>query len=388
MKKIIKNEKSIQDKNMRSNKKVNSPTLRKHLCKQSNKNAHNNTTRNAGTKNSQNTSKLLSKTTQKHTTKNKLYFPTKSKTSSKTSQKHTTKNKLYFPTKSKTSSKTSQKHTTKNKRLSDLSKIDKSNPIIIINFKAYERALGKNAVRLAKICEQVSKEYNSLNHLDSSNSLKNYNNPKKYKNLKNYKNRSQNNSKNIIKVQIAIAPQTQDLYLTKKAVSIPILTQHFDLGGFGAHTGHDIIEGLMQSGACGSLLNHSEKPLPIKQIYESVERAKSLGFVTVVCADSIRELSRVVRSKPDYVAFEVPSLIGGKVSITSKHPKELIKGVNICKEFGVPLLCGAGVHSKRDVKKALELGCAGVLLASAVANAWADSKDPKSVLEELVKGAF
>ncbi len=360
MKKIIKNKKSIQNKNMRSNKKVKSPTLRKHLSKQSNKNTRNNTTKNAGTKNSKNTSKILSKTAQKHTTKNKLYFPTKSKTSSKTSQKHTTKNK----------------------RLSDLSKIDKSNPIIIINFKAYERALGKNAVRLAKICEQVSKEYNSLNHLDSFNSLKNYNS------LKKYKNRSQNNSKNTIKVQIAIAPQTQDLYLIKRAVSIPILTQHFDLGGFGAQTGHDIIEGLMQSGACGSLLNHSEKPLPIKQIYESVERAKSLGFITVVCADSIRELSRVVRSKPDYVAFEVPSLIGGKVSITSKHPKELIKGVNICKGFGVPLLCGAGVHSRKDVKKALELGCAGVLLASAVANALADSKDPKSVLEELVKGVY
>ena len=367
MKKTIKNKKSIQNRDMLSNKKIKSPTLKKHISKQSNKNSIDNTTKKTGKKNSKNTSKILSKNTYKHTNKKTRNNTTKN------AGKKNGKNTSRIP------SQNTYKHTYTNKRMSSLSKIDKSVPIIIINFKAYESALGKNAVKLAKICEWVTKEYNYLNH-DPFNSLKNYNNFKKNK------NHSQNNSKNNIKVQIAIAPQTQDLYLVKKAVSIPILTQHFDLGGFGARTGHDIIEGLMQSGACGSLLNHTEKPLPVKEIYESVERARSLGFVTVVCADSIRELSRVVRSKPDYIAFEVPSLIGGKVSITSKHPAELVKGVKICKEFGVPLLCGAGIHSKRDVKKALELGCAGVLLASAVANAQANSKDSRSVLEELTKG--
>jgi triosephosphate isomerase len=47
------------------------------------------------------------------------------------------------------------------------------------------------------------------------------------------------------------------------------------------------------------------------------------------------------------------------------------------------VLCGAGVSSKEDVKKALELGAQGVLLASAFVKA----PDPKAFLSELA-GVF
>ena len=49
----------------------------------------------------------------------------------------------------------------------------------------------------------------------------------------------------------------------------------------------------------------------------------------------------------------------------------------------VAVLCGAGIASGEDVKKASELGTCGVLLASGVIKA----KDPKAVLLELAKGA-
>jgi len=47
----------------------------------------------------------------------------------------------------------------------------------------------------------------------------------------------------------------------------------------------------------------------------------------------------------------------------------------------IPVLCGAGVKNGSDVKRALELGTKGVLLASGVVRA----KDPKAVLLDLVK---
>jgi triosephosphate isomerase len=48
----------------------------------------------------------------------------------------------------------------------------------------------------------------------------------------------------------------------------------------------------------------------------------------------------------------------------------------------VTVLCGAGVKTRKDVARALELGTSGVLLASGVVKA----KDPEKALRDLVKG--
>jgi len=44
------------------------------------------------------------------------------------------------------------------------------------------------------------------------------------------------------------------------------------------------------------------------------------------------------------------------------------------------VLCGAGVHTKEDIKHALLLGTEGVLIGHAVPKA----KDPRKFLEELL----
>ncbi|MCL2296264.1 MAG: triose-phosphate isomerase, partial [Methanomassiliicoccaceae archaeon] len=56
---------------------------------------------------------------------------------------------------------------------------------------------------------------------------------------------------------------------------------------------------------------------------------------------------------------------------------EAVRAVN----GSVSVLCGAGVKTGTDVKKAIELGTSGVLLASGVVKA----KDPRAVLLDLVK---
>jgi len=63
-------------------------------------------------------------------------------------------------------------------------------PIIIVNFKVYEEAMGKNALRLAKICRDVAKKY---------------------------------------KVNIAIAPQFCDIFrISQKFKDLSIFSQHID----------------------------------------------------------------------------------------------------------------------------------------------------------------
>jgi triosephosphate isomerase len=84
------------------------------------------------------------------------------------------------------------------------------------------------------------------------------------------------------------------------------------------------------------------------------------------------------------VAVEPPELIGGDFSVSRAQP-ELVKGtVDAVKAVSpeVKVLCGAGVKSGEDVRKALELGSEGVLLASGVVKA----KDVEQAIRDLVTG--
>jgi len=53
----------------------------------------------------------------------------------------------------------------------------------------------------------------------------------------------------------------------------------------------------------------------------------------------------------------------------------------VAKVNKTPVLCGAGVSNASDVKKAVELGAKGVLLASAYVKA----KDPKALLLSMAE---
>ena len=117
---------------------------------------------------------------------------------------------------------------------------------------------------------------------------------------------------------------------------------------------------------------------------KSVPRCRELGLEVIACADDIVEAETLAKLSPDYIAIEPPELIGGDISVTTANPEivsgavERIRAVNP----NVGVLCGAGVKSRKDVAKALELGTVGVLLASGVVKA----KDPEAALRDLVKG--
>ena len=70
--------------------------------------------------------------------------------------------------------------------------------------------------------------------------------------------------------------------------------------------------------------------------------------------------------------------------MTTAKPEVITRAVDRIRGANpdVNVLCGAGVKTRKDVAKALELGTSGVLLASGVVKA----KDPEKALRDLVKG--
>jgi len=217
-------------------------------------------------------------------------------------------------------------------------------PVLLINFKTYEQGIGKNAIKLAKIAESFG-------------------------------------NKN---VEIILAVQPSDIYPVSKAVSLPVYAQHIDPVEFGSHTGWILPEAVKEAGASGTLINHSEHMVSVKEIKKCVSRAKDVGLKTVVCAPNQRFAKALAEFGPDFIAVEPPELIGGDVSVSEAKPEVISDSVKAVKNVNskIRVLCGAGVHNAEDVRKALQLGSSGVLIASAIVK----SKNPGLVIENILEG--
>lgn len=214
-------------------------------------------------------------------------------------------------------------------------------PVIIVNFKVYENAIGDDALRLAKIHDKVAKETGA---------------------------------------SIGIAVNALDLVRVAQAVDIPVFAQHMDPVGYGSATGSISPELLKKNGIYGSLLNHAECQISDTQINLAVEKARELDLFTIVCANTPQRGEELSAFAPDLIAVEPPALIGGDISVSKADPDIVKDAVAMIGRGRV--LVGAGVKDGEDVKAALKLGASGVLLASGVTKA----SDPEAVLEDLVGG--
>ncbi len=218
-------------------------------------------------------------------------------------------------------------------------------PLFLLNLKAYAGHLGAGAERTARLLEELGKSAG---------------------------------------VAVAIAPATPDLARVASAVSIPVLAQHTDPVDAGPHTGFVPAEAIRAAGAWGSLVNHSEHPLPAVDVRDAVRRLSALGLTAVVCARDVPAVRRLGRARPPYLAIEPPELIGGDRAVSTARPEVVAGAVAAAHAVapGTRVLCGAGVHDRRDVRRGLELGSSGVLVASAVTRA----ADPRAAIEELLQG--
>ena len=174
--------------------------------------------------------------------------------------------------------------------------------------------------------------------------------------------------------RIMISPPQPLLAWVSKNTNLEIISQHVDPNQVGPTTGFSIPEMVKDSGAIGSLINHSEHPVDIITITEILKRMRSLKLVSVVCTKNFNELRVVGKLEPDYIAIEPPELIGTKRSISTEKPSLISESFQYLKSNGIrsKLICGAGINTPEDVRIALDLGSDGILAASSIvkSNKW------------------
>src|SRR5437016_4347660 len=119
-------------------------------------------------------------------------------------------------------------------------------PAIVLNFKTYSEALGKKGWDLATRVAAVADDTGA---------------------------------------SIVLCPPTGDLAHVAKLVHIPVFAQHVDAVEAGPTTGWSPPEALLEAGAAGTLINHSERKVAWEEMAKSIPRCQELGLEVVACGN-------------------------------------------------------------------------------------------------------
>ena len=214
-------------------------------------------------------------------------------------------------------------------------------PLIVVNFKTYESASGQSAENLAASMEKFT-------------------------------------DRNFRMIAVVSA---FDLYsISSNSTNLEVWSQHLDPVGKGSYTGWLEPESAIYRGAVGTIINHAEHKVSIEHVKDLMEILPN-DFPICACAADVDEAIELAKLNPTFIAVEPPELIGGDISVTTADPSIVLDTVKAVKSVNsnVRVLCGAGVKNGSDVRKAIELGAEGVLLASGVTKA----EDVDAVLDDL-----
>lgn len=217
-------------------------------------------------------------------------------------------------------------------------------PLLLVGFKTYTEATGKNALKLAKIAKKVSEKTD---------------------------------------ICIVPIPQFTDITTITRQVGIPVFAQHIDPIEPGSFTGHVLPEAVEEAGAVGTLINHSERKLRLNEIKVAIRRAGEVGLISCVCTDNPKLSAVVAGFNPDMILIEHPELIGTGRAVSKTKPEIITKTVESVKRVNpkVHVICGAGITKGDDVIAALDLGVVGVGSGSAIVKA----RDPFEVMIEMAQ---
>jgi triosephosphate isomerase len=219
-------------------------------------------------------------------------------------------------------------------------------PVLVINFKAYDTAIGRSALSIGRAAEKVYKEFSGS-------------------------------------VQVIVAPPFTELRTLAESLEIPVFAQHADPIELGARTGSIPPEAIKETGARGFIANHSERKLRLDEILFLTRRARALGLGILVCAAEPEEAAAISILSPDMIAVEPPELIGTGVAVSRAKPEVVTRSVSLIRRYNerITILTGAGISSAEDAEAAILLGTSGVLVSSAVMK----SKEPEEVIDSMAR---
>ena len=184
-------------------------------------------------------------------------------------------------------------------------------------------------------------------------------------------------------VSVIYTPQLTDLRLIAQNTNgLYLCAQHMDPIGIGKGQGSILPEAVKDTGAKCVMLNHSERAMTLEALCEAVERARQIGLMSIVCADSCVEATMLAQLAPNIIVVEPAELIGTGVTSDEalvKASTEAVKRVNP----EIQVLQGAGISTPEDVYRTIFAGADATGSSSAICKA----KNPGKMLREMLMAA-
>ncbi len=181
-------------------------------------------------------------------------------------------------------------------------------------------------------------------------------------------------------VDVIVTPQYTDIsLLANNTERILVFAQHMDYLPVGRGLGSVLPEAVKAAGAVGVMLNHAEKKLTMDAIEKTIARADEVGLATIVCADTVEELTAIAKLSPNLLVAEPTELIGTGKTSDSNYVTETIAQVRALNP-DIMVLQGAGISNGQDVYNTIKLGAQATGCTSGIIKA----EDPFAMVEEML----
>ena len=178
---------------------------------------------------------------------------------------------------------------------------------------------------------------------------------------------------------IFTAPYVDIRTVCERTKNIHVFAPHMDCVPIGRGLANVLPESLKAAGAQGVMLNHSEKPLDHLTLSNTIERARKLGLITAVCADSIDEINSIALLNPEIIVAEPVELIGTGKGGNLDYVRDSCNAVRAINPE-ILVLIGAGIRNGKDVYNVIFAGAD----ASGSSSGISEAPDPILMINEMV----
>ena len=138
-------------------------------------------------------------------------------------------------------------------------------------------------------------------------------------------------------------------------------------------------ESLKAAGAVGVMLNHAERPLPASTLVRTLNRARELGLMSIVCADSMVETRAIAQMHPDLMITEPTELIGTGQAADLSYVKTSVDAITAI-DSNIGILVGGGISNGTDVYNTIMAGADATGSSSGIVKA----ADPGAMVHEML----
>ncbi|MFV0428746.1 MAG: triose-phosphate isomerase [Arachnia sp.] len=160
-------------------------------------------------------------------------------------------------------------------------------------------------------------------------------------------------------IDVIFTTQHVDLRMIAEATQhLTVAAQHMDPITKGRGMGRILPDSLVEAGTQAVVLNHVEHPLSIAELDETLQRAREVGLMTIVCADSDAQCEAIAGMSPTMMICEPTANIGTGQMDTGDYIERttrLVKGI----DPSILVIQAAGVTSAADVTRVLDQGADG-----------------------------